>query len=276
MRLKFTKMNGLGNDFVVIDAVNQSFSPDPALLRRIADRHTGIGCDQILVVRPARLSDAEFAYHIYNADGTEVEQCGNGARCFAKFVRDKRLTNSESIVVETLSGNITLAVQSDGDVTVNMGVPRFDPPSIPLVKPTEALSYSAEFEGQVVVFSAVNVGNPHAVIQVPSVNDAPVAKLGATMTGHEIFPQGVNVGFMQVIDRKQLRLRVYERGVGETRACGTGACAAMVVAHRLALVGDDVVVSLPGGELTIAWGGLGSSIKMTGPADTVFEGEMEI
>lgn len=276
MTLKFTKMHGLGNDFVVIDAINQLFSPTGEILRRLADRHFGVGCDQILVVRASATPGVDFAYFIYNADGTEVEQCGNGARCFAKFVRDQGLTEKTSIVVETNSGQITLQVQSDGNVTVDMGTPSFDPKSIPLDRVDETLRYSVEVNGRDVSFGAVNVGNPHAVILVEDIDAAPVDTVGPVLESHRIFPQRVNVGFMQIVDRNHLRLRVFERGVGETRACGTGACAAVVIARRQGLVDDAVTVSLPGGDLSIQWAGPGSPIKMTGPAASVFEGEIDL
>ncbi|MDT8405008.1 diaminopimelate epimerase [Sulfuriflexus sp.] len=276
MLLNFSKMHGLGNDFVVIDAINQSVSLDAALVRRLADRRRGIGCDQLLIVEPPREVGSEFYYRIYNADGSEVEQCGNGARCFARFVRDKGLSHNDSIVVDTATGRITLQIEASGEVTVNMGQPRFAPADLPLRRDSTEPEYSLNIDGKPVRFGAVSMGNPHAVLLVDDVATAPVAELGPRLESHPDFPNRVNVGFAEVIDREQIRLRVYERGAGETEACGTGACAAMVVARQQGLVDDKVRVHLRGGTLQISWAGDDNPVWMTGPATHVFDGQIEL
>lgn len=276
MIIAFTKMQGLGNDFVVIDAINQSFQPTREQVRFVADRHFGIGCDQLLLVERARASDADFRYRIFNADGEEVEQCGNGARCFARFVRDCALSEKDEIRVETSSGTIVLRMESDGQVTVDMGIPRFEPEQIPFQAAERANGYPLELEGSRFSIGVVSMGNPHAVLRVDDLDSAPVARLGAAIESHPRFPQRVNVGFMQVVTREFIRLRVFERGVGETMACGTGACAAMVVARQQGLINDKVIVELPGGRLAVRWDGEGSPVVMTGPANKVFEGRIEL
>ncbi|HEB81420.1 MAG TPA: diaminopimelate epimerase [Gammaproteobacteria bacterium] len=284
MNLAFTKMHGLGNDFVVIDAVSQSVDLTAEQIRFLADRHFGIGCDQLLLVEKPRNPAAEFRYRIFNADGGEVEQCGNGARCFAIFVREQGLTESHVIPVETAGGLIELCVETDGKngerVTVDMGIPDFDPASLPFVAddPAErqAKSYKLMVNGREYAIGAVSMGNPHAVLQVEDVDTADVEGLGAAIESHERFPQRVNVGFMQVVDRGRIRLRVYERGAGETLACGTGACAAVAVGRVRGLLDEQVTVSLPGGELEIKWPGEGLDLLMTGPATTVFQGTISI
>jgi diaminopimelate epimerase len=276
MMLNFSKMHGLGNDFVVIDAINQSVSLDTEQVRRLADRHRGIGCDQLLIVEPAQQADSEFYYRIYNADGGEVEQCGNGARCFARFVRDKGLTRNDTILVDTAAGRITLQIEANGEVTVNMGQPRFAPTDIPLKRDTAETEYSLNIDGELVYFGAVSMGNPHAVLLVDDIDSAPVAELGPRLESHHDFPNRVNVGFAQIVDRDQMRLRVFERGAGETEACGSGACAAMVVARQQGLVNDKVAVELRGGTLQISWAGDDSPVWMTGPATHVFDGQIEI
>ncbi len=276
MLISFTKMHGLGNDFVVIDAINQTVRLSREQVQFIADRHFGIGCDQLLLVEPARASGVDFRYRIFNADGDEVEQCGNGARCFARFVRDQGLGDKDEIRVETRSGVIVLRVESDGQITVNMGVPRFDPEQIPFQAAVRADEYALELDGDSVTVGVVSMGNPHAVLLVEDLDNTPVAGLGMAIESHPRFPQRVNVGFMQVISREIIRLRVFERGVGETLACGTGACAAMVVARQQGLINDKVTVELPGGELAICWEGEGSPVMMTGPASKVFEGQIEL
>lgn len=276
MRLKFTKMHGLGNDFVVIDAVRQHVDLDAAQVRFLADRHFGIGCDQLLLVEPPQSQDAEFRYRIFNADGGEVEQCGNGARCFARFVREQGLSDSDSLVVETATGLIRLNVERDGQVTVNMGVPRFTPADIPFIAEREALHYDLEVDGQVVRIGAVSMGNPHAVIVVDDVARAPVASLGARIEQHARFPRRVNVGFMHITSTQHIQLRVFERGAGETLACGTGACAAVAVGRQRGLLAEHVRVDVPGGSLNIAWRGAGEPVWMTGPAATVFSGEVDV
>ncbi|MFO7189458.1 MAG: diaminopimelate epimerase [Pseudomonadota bacterium] len=277
MKLRFTKMQGLGNDFVVFDGVRQRVELSREQLRRIADRHFGVGCDQILVVEPPRTAGADFRYRIYNADGGEVEQCGNGARCFARFVRDKGLTDKDRITVETLGGLITPQIEPDGRVTVDMGVPVFEPARIPFIALTGELIESLDLGEAQVEITALSMGNPHAVQVVADVDAAPVAEQGPKIESHPRFPQRVNAGFMQVVDRHTIRLRVYERGAGETLACGTGACAAAVTGIRRGLLDSPVTVRTRGGELTIRWAGVdnpAASVYMTGPAETVFEGEI--
>lgn len=276
MRIRFTKMHGLGNDFVVLDAVRQSFVPTAAQARWLADRHFGVGCDQILVVERPRRADADFRYRIFNADGSEVEQCGNGARCFVRFVHEQGLTAKRAIRVETLGGLIAPRLEDDGQVTVDMGVPRFAPADIPFVADSDDLLQTLEFDGRSARITAVSMGNPHAVQVVADVEAAPVARDGPLIEAHPRFPQRVNAGFMQVADRHAIRLRVYERGAGETLACGTGACAAAVAGIRRGLLASPVRVTTRGGDLVIAWGGIGHPVFMTGPAVTVFTGETEI
>ncbi|HXF67365.1 MAG TPA: diaminopimelate epimerase [Burkholderiales bacterium] len=276
MKLKFTKMHGLGNDFVVLDALARPIHLSREQLRLIADRHFGIGCDQILLVEPPRTPDTEFYYRIFNADGGEVEQCGNGARCFLRYVRDRGLTTRGEIRVGTRAGVIVPRLEEDGQVTVNMGVPEFEPARIPFDAPERALTYELEVDGRALEVSALAIGNPHAVQLVPDVERAPVASQGPRIERHPRFPQGANAGYMQVLDRRRVRLRVYERGVGETLSCGTGACAAAVVGIQRGLLERQVVVATRGGELGISWAGEGEPVMMTGPAATVFEGEIEI
>jgi diaminopimelate epimerase len=276
MKIRFTKMHGLGNDFVVLDAVRQNFVPTPAQARWLADRHFGIGCDQILVVEPSQNENADFRYRIFNADGGEVEQCGNGARCFVRFVHDQRLTRKRELRVETLAGLIAPRLEASGQVTVDMGVPRFVPADIPFLTETDALVQTLEFAGRSAAISVVSMGNPHAVQVVENVDIAPVLRDGPLIEAHPRFPKRVNAGFMEVIDRRNLRLRVYERGTGETLACGTGACAAVVVGVRRGLLDSPVRVATRGGALHIAWGGMGQPVLMTGPAVTVFTGEIEL
>lgn len=276
MRLRFTKMQGLGNDFVVIDAIAQPLTMTPALSRRLADRRLGIGCDQVLVVEPPRLPGTDFHYRIFNADGSEVEQCGNGARCFARFVREQGLTERDEIPVGTAAGAIRLVIQPDGQVRVDMGVPRFDPADIPLHAPTRSAFYNLGGPGSSMRFGAVSMGNPHAVMAVEHIEDAPVTSLGPRIETDPLFPRRVNVGFMEVVDASHIRLRVWERGVGETPACGTGACAAAVIGRLWGVLGEAVRVTLPGGDLMINWPGEGEPVLMTGPATRVFDGEMDV
>lgn len=276
MKLAFTKMHGAGNDFVVIDATRDPVAFDRAACQRIADRHLGIGCDQILVVEPPRLDGTDFHYRIFNADGGEVEQCGNGARCFVRFVHDKGLTGKREIRVGTLAGIIAPRLEDDGRVTVDMGAPRLEPADIPFVAPARADVYLLDLEGGAVEVSAVSMGNPHAVQVVADVDAAPVVVQGALIESHPRFPRRVNAGFMQVVDRTTVRLRVYERGAGETLACGTGACAAVVAGNLRGLLSAQVDVHVRGGVLTIAWDGEGTPVRMTGPAVTVFEGTIEV
>jgi diaminopimelate epimerase len=276
MRLAFTKMQGLGNDFIVIDAVRQAVTLEPERIRRLADRHFGIGCDQVLVVEPAQGPNADFRYRIFNADGSEVAQCGNGARCFARFVKEKGLSDHDRIWVETRAGALVLHLVAGDEVLVDMGIPRHAPDQIPLNAEVEADRYVLDLEGERVEFSAVSMGNPHAVLQVASTAKAPVESLGPILESHPLFPERVNVGFLEVVNRHQARLRVYERGSGETLACGSGACAAAVVGIEQGLLESPVDVELPGGHLTINWQGRGFPVMMQGPAVTVFEGEIEL
>ena len=275
MRLKFTKMQGLGNDFVVIDAVNQSVCLSPAQRRLLADRHFGVGCDQILLVEGA-VGDADFRYRIYNADGGEVEQCGNGARCFVRYVHDRGMTQKNEIRVETSGGLIIPRLEANGEVSVNMGMPKFEPQQIPFIAEKRAMTYSIDISGRQVEISAVSLGNPHAVELVEDVDGAPVITEGALIENHPSFPKRVNAGYMQVVDRTHIRLRVYERGAGETLACGTGACAAVVIGIERGLLQSTVQVNMRGGELTVRWEGEGQPVWMTGPAVTVFDGEIEL
>ena len=273
--LKFTKMQGLGNDFVVLDGVRQRVELSPAQLRLLADRHFGVGCDQVLLVENAT-GDADFRYRIFNADGGEVEQCGNGARCFMVFVRAQGLTAKRELRVETEGGLINPRLEADGQVTVDMGVPRFAPEDVPFSGGTGAVDESLAVDGVPVRISALSMGNPHAVQVVTDVDLAPVASQGPLIEHHPRFPRRANAGYMQVVDRATIRLRVWERGVGETLACGTGACAAVVVGMRRNLVDSPVRVRTRGGELMIAWAGEGRPVQMTGPAVTVYEGTWNV
>ena len=276
MAIHFSKMQGIGNDFVVIDATLTPLELSADHARRIADRHYGIGCDQILIVEPPRSEDVLFHYRIFNADGSEVEQCGNGARCFARFVFDKGLTDQRCIPVSTASGKITLNVETDGQVRVNMGVPRLQPKQIAFVADTFQPVYTIEAGGQALELGAVSMGNPHAVLLVDNVDTADIEGLGPLLEHHPRFPQRANIGFMEVINAGHMRLRVFERGAGETLACGTGACAAMVSGRLRGLLEEQVMVDLPGGRLNIRWAGESQAVEMTGPAEFVFEGTMEL
>jgi len=275
MDIQFTKMHGLGNDFVVIDAISQAVTLSAEQVRFIADRHFGVGCDQLLLVEESVNPAAEFRYRIFNADGGEVEQCGNGARCFAVFVRDQGLTSSTVIPVETAAGLIELRIEGD-QVTVDMGIPDFGPENLPFMAEKRAESYDLMVNGDEYAIGAVSMGNPHAVLTVDDVDTAPVESLGAAIESHEKFPQRVNVGFMQIVSRNEIRLRVYERGAAETLACGTGACAAVAVGQQKGDLDEQVTVRLPGGELKIRWQGEGKTLLMTGPAATVFHGSISI
>ena len=272
-RLRFTKMQGLGNDFVVIDGVRQAIALDPAQIRRLADRHFGVGCDQVLLVEKARQPDVDFRYRIFNADGGEVEQCGNGARCFVHFVRAQGLTDKFTLRVETAAGIIEPTLKPDGEVTVSMGVPRLAARDVPFTGGTGAEVEPLEVDGATVLISALSMGNPHAVQIIDDVDAAPVAAQGPRIELHPRFPQRVNAGYMQIVDRANIRLRVWERGSGETLACGTGACAAVVAGIRRGLLDSPVRVATRGGTLTVAWSGGAAPVMMTGPAETVFEGE---
>lgn len=268
----FTKMHGLGNDFMVIDNLSGSLKFDAEQIMSWSDRRTGIGFDQLLVVKSASVPDADFDYQIFNADGDEVEHCGNGARCFARYVHDRQLTRSESIRVNTKNGVITLDLLANGDVTVRMGVPTFIPAQIPFIADAAAASYDLDVNGQLLSVGAAGIGNPHVVLQVDDVDTASVDNLGPLLERHARFPNRVNVGFMQILNRREIRLRVFERGVGETRACGTGACAAVAIGHHQGKLDNSVTVTLPGGDLKIFWKNKNTSIEMTGPCSTVFVG----
>ncbi|HRP96889.1 MAG TPA: diaminopimelate epimerase [Rhodocyclaceae bacterium] len=277
MHLQFTKMHGLGNDFVVIDAVRQPVVLTPAQVRFLADRHFGVGCDQLLIVEPPSAPGVDFRYRIFNADGGEVEQCGNGARCFVRFVHDKGLTTSRAIRVETRAGIICPRLEDNGMVTVDMGVPVLEPARVPFVSDSDAVVQPLELaDGARIAITAVSMGNPHAVQVVADVDVAPVASHGPLIESHARFPARVNAGFMEVVDQHRIRLRVFERGAGETLACGTGACAAVVAGVLRGLLVSPVSVETRGGVLRIAWGGAGDAVSMTGPAVTVFEGEIAL
>ena len=270
-------MQGLGNDFVVLDATSRPVTMTSAQLRFIADRHFGVGCDQILQIERAREPGTDFHYRIFNADGGEVEQCGNGARCFVRYVHERGLTGKREIRVGTAGGVIVPRLEDDGQVTVNMGAPVFEPRDVPFDAPGRALTYHVDIAGRLVEVSVLSMGNPHAVQIVPDVDTAPVATEGPMIESHPRFPLRVNAGFMQIVDRNRIRLRVYERGAGETLACGTGACAAVVAGvTRDALDTDAIEVETRGGTLIVSWGGEGTPVMMTGPAVTVFEGEIDV
>ena len=296
--MHFTKMNGAGNDFVVIDSYSQIVTLDSSQIKQIANRYFGVGCDQLLMVEKSTSPNVDFKYRIFNADGGEVEQCGNGARCFARFVAEKGLTNKREITVETASGVIFLQLQADGQVTVNMGAPVFEPARIPFNAPllsesnqqvnhlNQQAQYSLQLQSETITISAVSMGNPHAVTLVDDVQTANVAQLGPQIELHKDFPQRVNAGFMQIVNSHEINLRVYERGSGETLSCGTGACAAAVSGIALGLLQSPVLVNTRGGKLTIAWAGEVNSsqvnsseiapVMMTGPAEFVFEGLIEL
>ena len=276
MQIRFTKMHGTGNDFVVVDATQTPLAVDAAVIRRLSDRHLGIGFDQMLVVEPARSPDTDFYYRIFNADGGEVSQCGNGARCLVRYVHDKGLSAKNALRVETRSGIIEPRLEKDGRVTVNMGVPVFEPARIPFVADRRASTYALEVDGRKLEISALSMGNPHAVQVVADVDAAPVASEGPLIEGHRRFFERVNAGYMQIVDRRHIKLRVYERGAGETLSCGTGACAAVVAGIARGLLDSPVKVGTRGGVLEIAWAGEAQPVSMTGPAQCVFEGEIEV
>lgn len=274
MQVSFTKMQGLGNDFIVIDARHQPFTPSPELIRRLSHRRTGIGFDQALVLESPREPDSTAFYRILNADGGEVEQCGNGARCIARFLDPEG--EGKTLVLESIGGRVTASVLEDGNVRVNMGEPHFLPKDIPLEADRERDRYCLDLGGQQIQVGAVSMGNPHAVLRVDDVDTAPVAQLGPVISAHPQFPQHTNAGFMEIAGKSTLKLRVYERGVGETLACGTGACAAAVVARRWGEIDETVDVLLPGGRLQVSWSGPGQPVWMSGPAAFVFEGTIKL
>jgi diaminopimelate epimerase len=275
MKLKFAKMHGLGNDFAVIDAINQSFKPRPELIRRWADRFDGIGFDQMLIVERPQSEAAAFKYRIYNADGGEVAQCGNGARCFARFVREQGMTELDIIPVETSSGLLQLEAIDATRYRVNMGIPCFEPDAIPLNIEARQDLYQTDYESREISFSALSIGNPHMVIQVEDVESADLETLGPYFESHKMFPARANIGFMQILDRGTFKLRVFERGVGETRACGSGACAAMVAAVQLNMLENTALAILSGGELNLEWQGGTNPVMMTGETAMVYQGEIE-
>lgn len=276
MKINFTKMHGLGNDFVVINAMVEKISLTPEKIRALAHRNFGIGYDQLLIVEPPVTKTADFKYRIFNADGSEVFQCGNGARCFARFIYDKKLSTKDEIIVDTGAGQLLLYLDKMGLVTVNMGIPCHTPKEIPLQATKEMRFYSINVNGIERAVGAVSMGNPHAVMQVNDIKSAPVVELGAALENHPFFPERANIGFMQVIDRQHIKLRVYERGAAETLACGSGACAAVVIGIERNLLDKQVNVNLLGGELSINWQGRGQAVLMTGPAVSVFEGQIEL
>jgi diaminopimelate epimerase len=276
MVVNFTKMHGLGNDFMVVDMISHHAHLRPEQIRRLADRHLGIGFDQLLLVEPPSKPSVDFRYRIFNADGSEVEQCGNGARCFAVFVKEKKLTNKDCIQVETMKGDIELNLTEEGRVLVNMGEPLFEPKKIPFLAEKANSSYSVMVDQDEVQLSVVSMGNPHAVIQVDDTKEAEVDRIGPLIEAHSKFPEKVNVGFMEIVHKRFIKLRVFERGVGETMACGTGACAAVAAGIDQNLLESPVEVKLPGGNLKIEWQGAGFPLFMEGPAVSVFEGKIRI
>jgi diaminopimelate epimerase len=276
MRLRFTKMHGLGNDFIVIDAINQRVNLSPEQIQRLSDRRFGIGCDQLLIVEAPKSPDADFYYRIFNYDGSEVENCGNGARCFAKFVRDRQLTGKSTIIVDTVCGRMSLQIQKDNLISVDMGVPILEPAAVPFRTDQRQTTYPLQLSDRVITISAISMGNPHAVTVVENVATALIASQGAEIEAHSDFPNKVNAGFMAIKSRHEIDLRVYERGVGETLACGTGACAAVVAGRLQQKLDANVQVNLPGGILTIEWAGEGHSVMMSGPATSVFHGQVSI
>ena len=274
--MNFSKMHGLGNDFMVIDAVTQNVHLSTEMIKRLADRYTGVGFDQLLIVEPPYAPDTDFHYRIFNADGSEVQQCGNGARCFARFVRLKGLTKKRTLKVSTMKGNIVLTVNDDETVRVNMGQPTFEPSKVPFKAIKEEKTYIIRAQERTILCGVASMGNPHCVLQVDNVITAEVEKLGPLLESHERFPERANIGFMHIIDRNNINLRVFERGVGETQACGTGACAAVAVGINQGLLNSKVKVNLPGGKLVIEWQGVNKPLYMTGPATHVYDGFITI
>ena len=276
MLLRFTKMHGLGNDFMVVDLISQRVHLSPEQIRYLGNRNTGVGFDQLLLVETPQSPDVDFRYRIFNSNGTEVEHCGNGARCFAKFVHDQRLTGKRDISVQTSNGRIMLKMRDDHAVEVDMGEPVLQPDQVPFEATTQAPSYSLEQDGHNYTLGVVSMGNPHAVLVVDDVASAPVFELGSKLEQHPRFPNKANIGFMQIIDRNTIKLRVFERGVGETKACGTGACAAVVVGQQQGLLDTNVTTQLTGGNLAIQWQGPGHHLFMDGPANQVYEGQIKL
>ena len=273
MKIKFTKMHALGNDFVVIDATKQSFMLRTSQIQKMANRRLGVGFDQLLVIEHPKNNTVHFHFRIFNADGSEIGQCGNGTRCIAVFIRSRKLSNHNKLLISTINDVLELKIQPDDKVSVKMGIPQFDPRDVPFIAAQTENIYEVKVKDQVVKLGVVNIGNPHAIIPVEYIDTNQASILGACLSTHKRFPEGTNVGFMQVIDPQTIRLRVYERGVGETLACGSGACAAVAVGRRLGLLQERVMVSQPGGSLTIDWQGPQTPVIMTGPATKVFDGE---
>lgn len=276
MAIPFTKMHGAGNDFVLLDGISQRLQLRPRDIRRIADRRRGVGCDQVLVAEAPARPDVDFRYRIFNADGGEARQCGNGARCFARFVRRRKLTGLTVMRVETCGDLLTLELRDNQQVDVTMGCPRFAPGEIPLRRAQSAPQYDLHIAGETLRIGALSVGNPHAVLRVEAIDDDLVERLGPAIEAHEDFPQGVNAGFLRLVDRSHVKLRVYERGVGETPACGSGACAAVVHGRRMGWLDERVSVELPGGRLVVSWAGEGQPIHLSGPTAISFEGALEL
>jgi diaminopimelate epimerase len=276
MRIDFTKMHGVGNDFLVFDAPPDPSLLEPSLLRRLADRRTGVGFDQALVLERARRAGTAVFYRIYNADGGEVEQCGNGVRCIAALLHRRGLTRNGSLTLESRAGTVEARIGAGARIAVDMGVPDFDPRSLPFDAPREADSYPLEVAGERLEIAAVSIGNPHAVLTVASVDQAPVGTLGPAIESHRRFPRHVNAGFLEIVSRSEVRLRVYERGAGETLSCGTGACAAVAVGRRRGLLDGEVRVLVRGGELSVNWAGPGEHIWLSGPTAISFEGHVEV
>ena len=276
MKLAFTKMHGAGNDFVVIDGVTQAVNLNTNQLRRLADRHRGIGCDQILMVTPPDNPDADFRYHVFNADGSRAGQCGNGARCVGRFLREKRLTRQREILLQTNDDSLALSLTEDGRVFAGLGAPRFAPAEVPFQADETQDQYTLDVQGQSLSIGALSMGNPHAILMVDDCDAAPVSMLGPLLEAHTRFPERVNVGFMQVQSRSEVKLRVFERGVGETDACGSGACAAAVHGMKLGFLDEEVLVSLPGGKLSVSWPSMGERVWLGGPTATVFNGTVTL
>ena len=276
MEFKFCKMHGLGNDFVVIEILRQHVRLTPSLIRKISNRHLGIGCDQLLLIEPPSQVDLDFDFRYFNSDGNEVEQCGNGIRCMARYLYDEQLLGKSSLRVRSTKGIHEIQINQDKSITVNMGIPELNPADIPFYAPEQATSYSIDVQGKEYEISALSIGNPHAVIQIGDINEVDVQKIGASLENHPRFTNKTNVGFMQVDDRNQISLRVFERGVGETLACGTGACAAAASGIQKKILDTPVLVSMRGGKLSVDWAGEGKTLKMTGPAIKVFSGHMKI
>lgn len=274
--LKFSKMHGAGNDFMVVNGIKTGFVPNKTQLKQWSERNFGVGFDQFLLVETSDKPKVDFKYRIFNADGSEVAQCGNGARCFARFLLDNRLTQQKNIIVETLAGQMSLEMLEDNQVKVNMGVPDFSPKNIPLRQETEQALYQLDINDNEYEFMAVSIGNPHAVLTVEDVIHYPVQTIGKIIEAHALFPDRVNVGFMQILDKENVNLRVYERGVGETLACGSGACAAVVCGVNAGILSGKVKIMLFGGDLLIEWKGKGQPVYMTGPATNVYQGEIEV